>query len=217
MKLEGKCCSVHWFRWDSDFQNLMCNRCERRETVARLVSGSWPPYYIITQKQGMFITQDTHHEEREKMESHLRIQGSESTILFKCLMSIKYIVEQQQSIFFDARFFKELVSESVFLIKILNPWLLTLILLVDINPYFTLLLFWATLRGGTSLNLRHLMLLHLTKKATISQEKVHIVLLCPRREGKKLQNQELDATTTICTQLFAPIFTSLHPGLRIKQ
>ena len=39
----------------------------------------------------------------------------------------------------QARFSSEIVSEPVFLIKVLNLWLLTLISLVDVNSYFNLL------------------------------------------------------------------------------
>lgn len=63
---------------------------------------------------------------------------------------------------------------------------------------------------------KNLMLLHLSKKATISQEKAEIVLLSPRQGGRKPQIQNDIGTTTTTIQPFAPVFTSLCPGLHIK-
>lgn len=83
------------------------------------------------------------------------------------------------------------VSESVFLIKVLNLWLLTLISLVDINLSFNLLSVsvFVVVVCFFPLNSRHPSLLHLSKQATISQEKAQRLLLPPVREGGNLKTR----------------------------
>lgn len=87
---------------------------------------------------------------------------------------------------------------------------LTLILILTLSLFFFRVLLGFLLPPPNS---RHLSLLHLSKRATISQEKAQTVLLSTKQGGQKLQNQnELDTTANTWTQPFALVFIALHPG-----
>lgn len=108
--------------------------------------------------------------------------------------------------------FFRVVSECVFLIKVLNLWLLTLISLVDIKAYFNLRSLSLFIFSPSNQDIHYYCIW--VKKANVSQEKMQVGLLCPRQGGREHRKQnKLNTTANTWMQPFAPVFTASHPGL----